>query len=82
MREGGREGKKRLPNSHSVFTFPMTAAMNERRGSMVATTRASFQLMVKATMKPDMKVVKYCRKTATLSPMPALIFSMSLWVGG
>ena len=56
----------------------MEAARKDSRGSMVATTRVSFQLRTKAMTNPVMKVEKYWRKRAALSPMPDWIFSMSL----
>ena len=56
----------------------MEAARKDSRGSMVATTRVSFQLRAKAMINPVMKVEKYWRKRAALSPIPDWIFSMSL----
>lgn len=61
-----------------MYTFDMTATMTVITGSMTETTKASFQLIVKATIYPTAKVLKLYRKSDNLSPIPARIFSTSL----
>lgn len=54
-----------------ILTKAIDPARKERTGNMEPTTSASFQLRINAITKPAIKVVKYCMKTAALSPMPA-----------
>ena len=60
-------------------TFAITAAKNASTGSIVPTTRVNFQLLAKAIIKPEINVVKYCKKIPAFSPIPACIFSISLY---
>ena len=60
------------------YTFVKSAPITVSIGNDTDTTNASFQLTTKPTTNPDMKVVKYCKNAATLSPIPECIFSTSL----
>ena len=52
------------------YTFVSNIPIKTRRGRAIDTTRASLQLVINASTKLAMKVVKNCRKMATLSPIP------------
>lgn len=47
-----------VKSKYTQPTLAMTPAKKARMGSMVATTRASFQLVTKPTTKPARKVEK------------------------
>ena len=52
------------------YTFVDSVPIKMSIGKAMEITRASFQLVTKAITKHAMNVVKNCRKTATLSPIP------------
>lgn len=60
------------------LTFAMRPAAKPSSGLIERMTRVSFQPLTKPMTKPVMKVVNDWMSIPSLSPMPSLIFKMSL----